>query len=64
MSAAMLADLGVIEADAQSERPRYAETALVHAPEERVWLRGAWHDGSAAHRPVCRGRSARSTAVS
>lgn len=40
----MLDDLGIIEADAQSERPRYAETALAHAPQERVWLRGAWRE--------------------
>lgn len=40
----MLADLGVIRADAQGEHPEYDEAALVHAPVERVWFRDAWRD--------------------
>ena len=41
----MLADMGVIEADALSTRPRYDERVLVHAPDERVFARGQWQDG-------------------
>ena len=41
----ILADLGVIEDAAFSERPRFSETALVHAPDERLYFAGAWHEG-------------------
>ena len=41
----MLFEQGVIEADPFAERPRFAETALVHAPDERVYFDGAWHAG-------------------
>lgn len=41
----MLFEQGVIEADPFAERPRFAETALVHAPDERVYFDGAWHPG-------------------
>ena len=40
----ILADLGVLTGDPAAERPLYGETALVHAPAERVWYRGAWHE--------------------
>lgn len=41
----LLHELGVIEADPFGPRPRFSETALVHAPDERLYLDGAWHDG-------------------
>ena len=41
----LLAELGVIEANPFSTRPRFAETALVHAPDERLFFDGAWRDG-------------------
>lgn len=41
----ILAELGVIEDAAFSERPRFSETALVHAPDERLYFAGAWHEG-------------------
>lgn len=41
----LLFELGIIEADPFGPRPRYAETALVHAPDERLWFNGAWHEG-------------------
>lgn len=41
----MLADIGVIERDAFDARPHYDERVLVHGPEERLFLDGAWHDG-------------------
>jgi hypothetical protein len=40
----MLADLGVIEADPQGVRPTYDEAAVIHAPHERLWYRGAWRE--------------------
>lgn len=40
----ILADLGVLRGDPQAARPEYDEAALVHAPEARLWFRGAWHD--------------------
>jgi len=41
----LLHELGVIEADPFGPRPRFSEAALVHAPDERLYLDGAWHDG-------------------
>jgi len=41
----MLADLGVIERDPFDARPRFDERFVVHAPEERLFFEGAWHDG-------------------
>ena len=41
----MLADLGVIEAAPFSARPVYDERALVHAPDERLFIAGQWQDG-------------------
>src|SRR5262249_37097902 len=41
----MLADCGVIRANAFSEEPEYDETALVHAPRERLLFNGRWQEG-------------------
>ncbi len=41
----ILFEQGVIEADPFAQRPRFAETALVHAPDERLLFGGAWHEG-------------------
>ncbi|MBV8634353.1 MAG: FAD-dependent oxidoreductase [Burkholderiaceae bacterium] len=41
----MLADFGVIEADAMSERPRFDERVLLHAPDERLLIKGEWQEG-------------------
>ena len=41
----LLHELGVIEAAPFDPRPRFSESALVHAPDERLYLDGAWHDG-------------------
>jgi glycine/D-amino acid oxidase-like deaminating enzyme len=41
----LLFELGVIEAEPFSEHPRFSETALVHAPDERLFFDGAWHEG-------------------
>lgn len=40
----ILADLGILQGDPAAARPAYDETALVHAPAERVWFHGAWHE--------------------
>lgn len=40
----ILADLGFLRGDPAAERPEYDEAALVHAPAERVWFDGAWHE--------------------
>lgn len=45
----MLADFGVIERDPFSLRPTYDERALVHAPDERLWLGDRWQDGFVPH---------------
>ena len=42
---AILADLGIIVRDALAERPTYDERFLLHGPEERLLVRGAWHEG-------------------
>ncbi|MFP3534390.1 hypothetical protein SB763_34105, partial [Burkholderia sp. SIMBA_042] len=41
----MLADLGVIESAPFSAQPVYDERVLVHAPDERLFIRGEWQDG-------------------
>ena len=41
----LLHELGVIEAEPFGPRPRFSETALVHAPDERLFFDGAWRDG-------------------
>ena len=41
----ILADLGIIERDAQAEKPYYDERILLHGPEERLLFQGAWQEG-------------------
>jgi len=41
----MLADLGAIEGDPQAAKPRYDETRLCHAPQERLYIGGFWQEG-------------------
>jgi glycine/D-amino acid oxidase-like deaminating enzyme len=41
----LLADCGVIRANANSQEPEYDETALVHAPRERLLVNGHWEEG-------------------
>lgn len=41
----MLADLGVIERGAFSDRPTFDERILMHAPDERLFINGHWQDG-------------------
>lgn len=41
----LLAEMGVIEAGSDSLRPTFDERVLVHAPDERLWRDGQWHDG-------------------
>ncbi|WP_211227550.1 NAD(P)/FAD-dependent oxidoreductase [Chitinibacter tainanensis] len=48
----LLAAMGVIEADPYSERPRYNETALIHAPQERLWVQVQWQEGLLPHQGI------------
>jgi len=41
----MLFDFGVIEANPMSERPRFDERILLHAPDERLYINGEWQEG-------------------
>lgn len=41
----MLADCGVIRANAFADEPEYDETVLVHAPRERLFVDGHWQEG-------------------
>lgn len=41
----LLHELGILKEGLTDEAPRYEESALVHAPAERVFKDGAWHDG-------------------
>ncbi|SCK12732.1 NAD(P)/FAD-dependent oxidoreductase [Vogesella sp. LIG4] len=41
----LLAEMGVIEDAPFSERPRFDERVLVHAPDERLWRDGQWQYG-------------------
>lgn len=41
----MLADFGVLQGDPQALRPTYDERYLCATPQERLYLRGSWHDG-------------------
>lgn len=41
----LLADLGALQGDPYAAAPRYDETMLCHAPQERLLLRGIWQDG-------------------
>jgi len=41
----LLADLGVLQGDPQAAVPAYDERYLVHAPQERLYHGGLWHEG-------------------
>jgi phytoene dehydrogenase-like protein len=41
----LLADLGIIQRDPFAEKPYYDERFILHGPEERLLLNGAWQDG-------------------
>jgi predicted NAD/FAD-binding protein len=41
----LLADLGVLQGDPDELEPRYDERHLCFAPQERLFLHGAWQDG-------------------
>jgi glycine/D-amino acid oxidase-like deaminating enzyme len=41
----LLSDLGVLQGDPHAALPRYDERYLVHAPQERLYRDGLWHDG-------------------
>jgi glycine/D-amino acid oxidase-like deaminating enzyme len=42
---ALLREVGVIEGVDGAGRPRYDERHLVHAPQERLFMHGRWHEG-------------------
>ncbi len=42
---ALLREFGVIEGFARDGRPRYDERHLCHAPQERLFMYGRWHEG-------------------
>lgn len=41
----MLADFGVLRGNPLAERPEYDERCLVFAPQERLYINGAWQEG-------------------
>lgn len=41
----LLADLGVLRGDPEAPEPRYDERHLCFAPQERLFLHGAWQEG-------------------
>lgn len=41
----ILHEMGVIEDAPFAPHPRYAETVLVHEPDERLWFEGQWREG-------------------
>ncbi|WP_374349388.1 NAD(P)-binding protein, partial [Chitinimonas sp.] len=41
----MLAEFGVLRGDPQALRPEYDERYLVFAPQERLFINGAWQEG-------------------
>lgn len=41
----MLAEFGILHGNPYAERPEYEERALVNAPDERLFIDGAWQDG-------------------
>ncbi len=41
----MLAEFGILHGDIHAARPGYEETALVNAPDERLFIDGVWQDG-------------------
>ncbi|MBP9218430.1 MAG: FAD-dependent oxidoreductase [Sterolibacterium sp.] len=42
---ALLADFGILQGDPQARQPIYDERYLCATPQERLYLRGRWHDG-------------------
>ncbi|HET7343264.1 MAG TPA: FAD-dependent oxidoreductase, partial [Methylomirabilota bacterium] len=42
---ALLRELGIIEGFDRGGRPRYDERHICHAPQERLFLLGRWHEG-------------------
>ncbi|MBL8485649.1 MAG: NAD(P)-binding protein, partial [Rhodocyclaceae bacterium] len=45
----LLADLGAIRGEPLATRPRYDETLLCHAPQERLYRDGLWQEGVIPH---------------
>ncbi len=41
----MLSDFGILQAGADTATPTYDERAVVHAPDERLYRDGQWHEG-------------------
>ncbi|RLB66023.1 MAG: hypothetical protein DRI90_00500 [Deltaproteobacteria bacterium] len=41
----LLSELGVITGTDAAGRPQFDEEVLCHAPEQRLYFRGAWHEG-------------------
>jgi len=41
----LLADLGALQGDPRAARPVYDELLLCHAPQERLYKDGFWHEG-------------------
>lgn len=41
----LLADLGVLKSGIDSDAPHYDESALVHAPQDRLYRNGLWQEG-------------------
>ncbi|MCK9387508.1 MAG: NAD(P)-binding protein [Sulfuritalea sp.] len=41
----LLAELGVLQGDADAARPSYDERYLCHAPQERLYTNGYWQEG-------------------
>jgi len=41
----LLTELGVMTGTDAAGRPQFDEERLCHAPEQRLWFRGGWHEG-------------------
>ena len=41
----LLKELGVLKGVDDKGAPRFAEEALIHEPEERLWMYGEWYEG-------------------
>ncbi|MGZ8217168.1 NAD(P)-binding protein [Methylomagnum sp.] len=54
----LLADLGVLRGDPNAPEPRYDERHLCFAPQERLFLHGAWQEGLQPKRGTGRGDQA------
>jgi glycine/D-amino acid oxidase-like deaminating enzyme len=50
----LLADLGVLQGDPAAPEPRYDERHLCFAPQERLFLHGAWQEGLLPKRGIGR----------